>query len=206
MDESGDQERRIETPDVPGVPPPPPQQGASTRRWVLLAIGGCAVLFLLLLVGLGGCFAILAYYSVGDQTGVGKSTVAIGEPLTVGDVTWEVTDARQANRLTADFMDPVKGHFVIVDFDFTNDGSEPVTLDNYSLALIDSEGRESQVDTDSFLYVPGDRQIFLERINPGVTRQGEVIFEVASGASGFELEAGDTDPFSDENGYVDLGF
>jgi hypothetical protein len=144
--------------------------------------------------------------SKGDQ-----ATVAIGEPVAVGDVRWTVTNARQSDQLSqtgvsSKLAKTEQGNFVIVDFDFTNNGSEPVTLDNNSLALIDGEGRESQTRAEYFLYTPEDRRIFLERINPGVTEQGQAIFEVAPGASGFRLQAGDTKAFTDENGYVDLGF
>jgi hypothetical protein len=41
-------------------------------------------------------------------------------------------------------------------------------------------------------------------VNPGLMRPGEVIFIVASGASGFTLQVGDANPFTDKNGYVDL--
>jgi hypothetical protein len=74
------------------------------------------------------------------------------------------------------------------------------------LTLIDSEGRESNPDPEQFYYVAQDKQIFLENMNPGVTKHGETIFEVAPDASGFQLEVGDTNPFTDENGYVNLGF
>jgi hypothetical protein len=50
------------------------------------------------------------------------------------------------------------------------------------------------------------KDIFLENVNPDVSREGEVNFTVASGASGFKLQVGDTNMFSDKNGYVDLGF
>jgi hypothetical protein len=43
-------------------------------------------------------------------------------------------------------------------------------------------------------------------VNPDVTRPGEVVFTVASGASSFKLQVGDTIPFIDKNGYADLGF
>jgi hypothetical protein len=69
-----------------------------------------------------------------------------------------------------------------------------------------SEGRESNPDPDQFFYVPRDKQIFIDNINPGITKQGQTIFEVAPGASGFQLQAGETNPFTDENGYIDLGF
>ena len=55
-------------------------------------------------------------------------------------------------------------------------------------------------------YIPANKDTFLENVNPGVTRPGEVIFTVASGASGFKLQVGDTIPFTGKYGYVDLGF
>lgn len=178
---------------------------------MLIGIGGCGLLLLLLLVVAGGCAALIASSGGGKDAKDGapkgeEPTVAIGEPVTVRDVVWQVSDARQANRLSGEFVDPVQGNYVIVNFSFTNNGDEPVTLDNNSLALVDSEGREFQTEADLQRYVPRDQNIFLERVNPGVSQQGQAIFEVPSDASGFKLQAGDTNPFIDENGYVDLGF
>jgi Domain of unknown function (DUF4352)/zinc-ribbon domain len=211
---------RISTEYAPGVPPPPPQTGGRSRRWIFFVGGGCIVLLVLALIGFVGCFAVLG--SIGEEgsnsssssSGPGaskESAVAIGEPVTVGDVTWTITDARPVTQLrqsgvSKQFAKTEQGNYVIVDFDFINNGSESVTLDNESLALLDSQGNESKPSPDQYLYVPENRHIFLERINPGVTRQGEAIFEVAPGASGFQLQAGDTNPFTDENGYVNLGF
>jgi hypothetical protein len=213
---------RIRTEYAPGVPPPPPQTGGgSRRRWIFLISGGCLILLVLVLLGFVGCLAL-----VGNSGGGGGSTsesskskesqakqsaVGIGQPVTVGDVTWTVTNARQENQLVEQGISQKnaktqQGNFVVVEFDFTNNGTEALTLDNESLALIDSQGRQSKPSPDTFMYVPQDRRIFLERINPGVTRPGEAIFEVAPGASGFQLQAGDAKMFTDENGYVDLGF
>lgn len=226
---------RVESPNLPPVPqpspsysvPPPPRQDSTVWRGTKLAFGGCIVLPVLLLLGFIGCVAVLGSGGGGEtgskskdsKSGVpkgGHSTVATGEPVTVGDVVWTVTDAGVTDQLSqpsikgksapSKYGKTEQGNFVVVDFDFTNNGSDPVSLDNNSLALIDSEGRESKTEADFFPYIPEDRRIFLERVNPGVMDQGRAIFEVASGASGFQLQAGDTVVFSDENGYVDLGF
>ena len=134
----------------------------------------------------------------------------IGQPVQVGEVTWTVTNARQVSEIRekgfGPFGETKRGNFVIVDFNFANNSSEAVTLDSASLSLIDSSGNKSEVDPDYFSYVPTSKDIFLENFNPGVTRPGEVIFTVASGASGFEVQVGDTIPFTDKNGNVDLGF
>jgi len=178
---------------------------------VLLGLGGCTVLIVLLLVVVGGCAAIIANIGGGTEsksrTPKGEqAAVSVGEPVTVGDVVWQVSNARQVNQLTAQFADPKQGNFVVVNFSFTNNGNEPATLDNEPLPLIDSEGRKFKTEADLIRYVPRDRNVFLERVNRGVTREGQAIFQGAAGASGFKLQAGDTNPFTDENGYVDLGF
>ncbi len=71
---------------------------------------------------------------------------------------------------------------------------------------MDSQGRESGTRAALSSYVPREQRIFLERINPGETEQGQAIFEVAPGSSGVRVLAGDTRMFSNEQGYVDLGF
>lgn len=168
-------------------------------------------MILLTLLVVGGCTALFSASGGGGDGGGGEEpadqpAVALGEPVTAGDTVWTVTEARQATELTAEFAEPEQGNFVIVNFDFTNNGSEAVTLDTASLTLIDSEGRESQADPDKFQYIPEDRNIFLENVNPGVTDQGQAIFTVAPDASGFRLQVGDAAMFSDESGYVELGF
>ena len=189
-----------------------------------LALGGCIGLTLLGLLTVGGCFALIANVDTSTDSESGSSkekqksgsskgkqaAVAIGEPVTVGDVQWTVTEARQADQVRqegfGDFGQTKQGNFVIVDFDFTNNSDQAVTLDQFSLVLIDGNGNENQVDTDNLTYVPENRDIWFQQVNPGVTRQGRAVFDVAPNSSGFQLQAGDTDLFSDENGYVDLGF
>ena len=144
-----------------------------------------------------------------DQKQAGNDSqkaVKVGEPVDVGDVKWLVQDARQATELQSEFDETKQGNFVIVDFAFTNNGNEAVTLDSTSLALVDSEGRKSEADPDTLGYVEPNKDIFLEQVNPGVTKEGEVIYTVAPGASEFELEAGDADMFGGETARIELGF
>ena len=130
----------------------------------------------------------------------------IGQTVKFSNVAWRVTTARQATELKAPYTKKKQGNFVIVDFLFTNNGDEAVTLDSASLVLLDSEGREFEADPDAFEYIATGKDIFLENVNPGVSKEGEVIFTVAPDAKDFTLRAGDTDMFSDKNGFIDLGF
>src|SRR5215210_4433517 len=148
---------KSETPNLPPASqpshsysvPPPPRQESTVWRGTKLAFGGCIVLPVLLLLGFIGCIAVLGSGGGGDsdsgskasKSGASKgaeSTVAIKEPVTVGDVTWTVTNAKQSKQLIQQgvpkqFADAKQGNFVIVDFDFINNGNEAITLDNESL-------------------------------------------------------------------------
>jgi hypothetical protein len=46
--------------------------------------------------------------------------------------------------------------------------------------------------------------VFLNQVNPGVTKQGRAIFDVAPDAKGMILRAGDTNIMTDENAYINL--
>lgn len=189
---------------------------ANFGRFVLIGCGGLVILVVLIIgvvvaVGIGGGGETAGSGSgeeAANQPGATKANaVAIGEPVKAGKVEWTVVTAREAKSLKSAFGGgKTDGNFVIVDFNFTNGNKEAVTLDSESFRLIDSEGREFEVDTDTFEYVEPDKDIFLDQVNPGVSKEGEVIFTVAPDASDFTLQAGDTDMFADENGYIKLGF
>lgn len=163
------------------------------------------MLILLMLLGFAGCLA--AFSGGADKASEDKSTpkARIGEPLRVGDVTWVVQDAKMVTELTSSYEKPIHGNFVVVNFTFTNEGKEATTLDTASMTLIDSEGRKSEADPDKFGYIPDDRNIFLENVNPGVTDEGQAIFTVAPDSTGFKLELGDAGLLSDDHGTVPLG-
>ncbi len=99
-----------------------------------------------------------------------------------------------------------EGTFIVVDVNFQNNSDRAVTLDTNSMTLHDSEDRESRADPEMFMFIPPEQQLFLENVNPGVAKQGQAIYTVASGASGFRLQVGDTNPFGGDVGYIDLGF
>lgn len=95
-----------------------------------------------------------------------------------------------------------KGNFVLADVTFINNGKESVTLDTVSLTVIDDQDRASEAD--SSLGVRGGDELFLEQVNPGVTKQGTAAFEVAPDAQGLILQVGDSDMFGSELAYVNL--
>ena len=147
----------------------------------------------------------------------------IGQTVKFSNVAWQVTTVRQATELKAPSRVAAndsafrnlqvlpakkkKGNYVIVDFLFTNNADEATRLDSATLTLLDGEGCEIKASPDDFMYIAPGKNIFSENVNPGVTKDGEVIFTVAPETKDFTLRAGDTDAFiTDENAYIDLGF
>ena len=55
------------------------------------------------------------------------------------------------------------------------------------------------------MYVNPNKDLFLNQVNPGVTKEGRAIFDVAPDAKGLILRAGGTEVFSDKNAYINLG-
>ena len=51
---------------------------------------------------------------------------------------------------------------------------------------------------------PLNQDLFLNQVNPGVSKEGRAIFDVAPDAKGLILRCGDTNPFIGKNAYVDL--
>ena len=130
---------------------------------------------------------------------------AIGETVRVGDVQWKVSDAFLTNQLKSSFGTQKQGRFVVVDFTFTNNRSEEVTLDpELHMILKDSKGREFGTDPDAYEFMPVDLDIFLEPVNPGVSTNGRVIYQVPADAEGFTLKLDDVEFFEDKSAVFDL--
>jgi hypothetical protein len=131
---------------------------------------------------------------------------SVGQTAQVGNVEWTVTDAFLTDQLKSNFGTQKRGNFVVVDFTFTNNRNEEVTLDpELHMVLKDSQGREFGSDLDAWEFVPTDLNLFLEPVNPGVGTEGRVIYEVAPDAAGFTLTLDDVEMMEDQSGVFDLG-
>jgi hypothetical protein len=124
-----------------------------------------------------------------------ESTVTLNQPIEVGDARWVVTSADRLTRLQNQFGSqlPKQGNFVVVNFTFTNKGRDAKTLSQRTINLYDSSGRKYRPDTDTSVYIPIEKNMFLlGQVNPGVSKDGEVIFSVAPDATGLKLQLSNT--------------
>jgi Domain of unknown function (DUF4352) len=135
-----------------------------------------------------------------------ESAASIGEPVTVGNVQWIVTDAEQLPQLIADSGETEEGNFVKMDVAFQNNSNQDITLATPFLILRDNEGNEFEPDIDTnFTYLYPEENMFVGHVEPGATKEGKAIFTVAQDASGFELQVGEGKFASNEIAYIDLG-
>jgi hypothetical protein len=130
----------------------------------------------------------------------------VGQTAQVGNVEWKVTDAFLTDQLKSTFGTQKGGNFVVVDFTFTNNRPEEVTLDpELHMIFKDSQEREFGTVIDAYEFVPTDLDLFLEPVNPGLSADGRAIYEVAPDASGFTLTLDDVEMMEDKSAVFDLG-
>jgi len=135
-----------------------------------------------------------------------STTASIGEPVTVGNVQWTVTAAKQQPQLITDSGRTEDGNFVITDVTFQNNSNQDITLATPFLILRDDEGNEFEPDIDTnFTFLYPEENMFVGHVEPGATKEGKAIFTVDQDASGFELQAGEGRFASNEVAHIDLG-
>ena len=136
-----------------------------------------------------------------------EAAASIGEPVTIGDVQWTVTDAERLDELLSIKGEYEPGSFVIMDVTFSNSSNQDVTLATPFFTLIDSEGREFEPDIeDNFFFLFPEENMFVEPVDPGSTKEGKIIFETAPDSSGLRLRVGEAKFASEETAFIDLGF
>jgi hypothetical protein len=134
-----------------------------------------------------------------------RAEYSVGQTAQVANVQWRVSDAYLTNQLRSNFGTQKRGRFVVVDFTFTNNRDEEVTLDpELHMVVKDRRGREFGTDVDSWEFMPTNLNIFLEPVNPGISKNGRVIYQVPPDAWGFTLKLDDVEFWEEESAVFDL--
>lgn len=136
-----------------------------------------------------------------SEDGSGPS---IGEIVVVGDVAWAVTDVEESDILVSR-LGSEEGNFVIVDLSFQNNSNQDITFATPFVTLVDGEGREFEADIEyNFTHVEPENNMFAAHVQPGVTKEGKIIFSVEPDSSGLQLRVGEAKFASDESASIDL--
>ncbi|GGO26958.1 DUF4352 domain-containing protein [Microbispora bryophytorum] len=197
-----------------GYPPPPrPPKKSNTGLIVLAVIGGiCLVLF-------AGCGVLVAL--TGDNTNsptvatvrqdetapaVGddqeteqpadesedKTAGKVGTPVRDGKFQFTVKKVSRADSVGSGFTEQKpKGEFILIVITVENIGDEAQSFAGSVQKLIDADGREYEADTGAALWLKDSKSMY-EQINPGLSVDGTVVFDVPKGLNPVAIELHDS--------------
>lgn len=113
-------------------------------------------------------------------------TAKIGEPSTVGDVTFTVNGVEETSEINSgnEYVDnaTTSGKYIILDLTVQNGKSEAITVDSSFFKLI-ADGTEYEPTTDgTVMMAMGDAMsdFFLTQINPNLEKSGKIVIEVGA--------------------------
>lgn len=131
-----------------------------------------------------------------------------GQDVQVGDVRWKITKAEdlgQELKSDNEFIESKKtgGKFIGVSFEMENLAAEQKSF--AGLSLVDDKGRKFEASSDAFMFIEQNEQCIFENLNPNVTKNCKVIFEVPADAAGLKANVGDLEIFGGDESLIDLG-
>ncbi|WP_066248528.1 DUF4352 domain-containing protein [Neobacillus drentensis] len=122
-----------------------------------------------------------------------KATYKVGNKFKVGDFEYVITSIKEDRVIKSDNQfiknKETQGKFAIIDFTVMNLDKEARMVDSSLFLIKDSKDREYEpmVDGDIMMLL-GDSNLFLEDVNPGLSRKGKIVFELPTDVKSYSLE------------------
>lgn len=106
------------------------------------------------------------------------ASYSIGDVVNVGNVAYVINSIETATNVGGEWGENSQGTFLIVDLSVTNNGNEPLSIDNSFFKLLD-DGKEFEADSYAGIIANDDSSFFHTSINPDLTLTGKVVFDVS---------------------------
>ncbi|QLH84987.1 DUF4352 domain-containing protein [Halosimplex pelagicum] len=132
----------------------------------------------------------------------------VAEQFVVGDggksIRYRVADLSVQSSVGGEYIsEEADGEFIVIDLSMTNVANESVSVSSNLYTLVDSQGREYDVDTDAMAVV--ENPVIFEQLDPGVGKDGVLIYDVPTDQTGRELHVEPAGTFSSASTHtVDL--
>jgi Domain of unknown function (DUF4352) len=138
------------------------------------------------------------------ETPAADQATKIGSPLKVGDLTFTVSDAKATTKLTSVFGKKT-GDWILVSATVQNGSKDAVLIDSSFFKLLAADGSTYETDSDNVMYLDNDKNFFLAKINPNLSKKGQVLFAVPAGSKpqDFKLQV-QTGAFGTQTGEIVL--
>lgn len=187
-------------------------QGVSINRWATVGLVFILVIAGGVVIGAGGSG------DTGDTGESGDTTVRthqMGESFTVGDegqsIEYNVQNAYSTGYINGPLeRQEADGQYIILDLSMENVGDESVDITTNHFTIVDTQDRTFDASSEQTLWVENDPRIQVEgvsfeQLQPGITTEGAVVFEVPEEASEIQFRVEPTGPFSNaDEHYVEL--
>ena len=125
----------------------------------------------------------------------------LNNPFNFGSIQYTIEKVELATELKSGTNDiSTTGSYVLVFLTVLDEGSAPLTLNPDDFTLIDNQGRTftlNQEATKIAALSNNKNNILTESLQPGLSQDGIIVFEVPANTSGFSLRL--------SNGYVQVG-
>ncbi|MFI9555490.1 DUF4352 domain-containing protein [Nonomuraea endophytica] len=117
------------------------------------------------------------------------TSASIGQAVTDGGLTMTVTRVEQLDRIGAESLGKAaRGRFVVVHLSVKNTGTRAQAFISDSQKLL-AGGAEYRADPGAAVYVDGaDSKLLYEKIKPGDTIAGALVFDVPKGVQPVSIE------------------
>jgi Domain of unknown function (DUF4352) len=121
-----------------------------------------------------------------------EEVMSIGQPATVGKFEYVIKGSSETNKFESgnQFIEDktTTGKFIIVDYSVKNLDKEARMIDSELFRIKSGENEfEPMVDSD-IMMILGDKNLFLEEVNPQMSREGQVVFEVPADLATYDLQ------------------
>jgi hypothetical protein len=139
----------------------------------------------------------------------------MGEPFTVGgegqSIEYNVENAYSTSYISGPIeRQEADGQYIILVISMQNVGDESVDITTNHFTIVDSQDRTFDASSEQTLWVESDPRIQVEgvsfeQLQPGITTEGAVVFQVPEEASEIQFRVEPTGVFSNaDEHYVEL--
>lgn len=112
----------------------------------------------------------------------------IGDTVRAGEFDYTVNSVSSTKEIGEEpFSETTDGEFLLVNVTIKNNDSEGRVMDSSMFSLLDSQGNEYDQDGGAAMFLD-EGSLFLENVNPGMSRTGVIVFEIPEGLSDLSLE------------------
>ncbi|MBB6447938.1 DUF4352 domain-containing protein [Bacillus benzoevorans] len=121
-----------------------------------------------------------------------EEVLSIGQPVTLKKFEYVVKGANETNEIKSDneFIESktTTGKFIVVDYTIKNLDSEARMVDSELFRIKSGDNEFKPMQDADIMMLLGDANLFLEEVNPQMSREGKIVFEVPADLATYDLQ------------------